>query len=421
MFDKTSVKRRLSAQDIIESICNLKQLIFEVTDACNLRCKYCGYGDLYFGYDKRESSFLPIEQAKAVIDYLVTFWKCYLPKAQSPLTYISFYGGEPLLNMPFIKEIVSYVENLDINRVFEFSMTSNALLLNRHMDYLVDKRFHLLISLDGDKQGNDYRVTPLGNSSFETVYANSKMLQEKYPDYFREYVNFNSVLHSLNSVKATFDFINKEFQKTPTISELNDSHIREDQRHYWNSIYRNKIESIQSEENSQDLENDLFIENPETFNLLVFLHQYSGNIYKDYESLLVDPEHISLCPTGTCIPFSRKMFITVTGKILQCEKIDHNFALWFISKDLGIELDIELIVDRINNYYDKFRPQCSKCAKKRGCTQCMYFIDNIECLNPKCTSFCSKEMFNKYVDNSMGYLAKHPDLYDKLTAEVYVD
>ena len=46
MFDKTSVERRLSSQDIIESLSNLKQLIFEVTDACNLRCKYCGYGDL---------------------------------------------------------------------------------------------------------------------------------------------------------------------------------------------------------------------------------------------------------------------------------------------------------------------------------------------------------------------------------------
>lgn len=40
--------------DIEQNLINLKQLVFEVTDACNLRCKYCGYADLYEGYDKRE-------------------------------------------------------------------------------------------------------------------------------------------------------------------------------------------------------------------------------------------------------------------------------------------------------------------------------------------------------------------------------
>ena len=421
MFDKTSVERRLSSQDIIESLSNLKQLIFEVTDACNLRCKYCGYGDLYFGYDKRESNFLPIEQAKAVIDYLVSYWRKYPPKAKCPTTYISFYGGEPLLNMTFIEEIVEYVENLNIDRTFEFSMTSNAVLLDRYMDYLVEKKFHLLISLDGDKSGNGFRITPSGKESFDTVFANAKTLQSKYPEYFQEYVNFNSVLHSLNSVQSTYRFIKKEFQKTPTMSELNDSHIKEQHREYWNSIYRNKIESIRSAENSEELERELFIENPETFDLLVFLRQYSGNTFKDYESLLVNPDNISLCPTGTCIPFSRKMFVTVTGKILQCEKIDHNYALGNVSKETGVTLDINSIVDRINGYYDKLRLRCSKCAKKLGCTQCMYFIDDLDCSKPFCSSFWSSKMFEQYMDNSLGYLSEHPELYDKLTTEVYVD
>lgn len=30
------------------SIGNLNQLVFEVTDACNLQCKYCGYRELYW-------------------------------------------------------------------------------------------------------------------------------------------------------------------------------------------------------------------------------------------------------------------------------------------------------------------------------------------------------------------------------------
>ena len=37
----------ITADMVKEELANLKQLVFEVTDACNLRCKYCGYGELY--------------------------------------------------------------------------------------------------------------------------------------------------------------------------------------------------------------------------------------------------------------------------------------------------------------------------------------------------------------------------------------
>ena len=45
----------IKANDNFHNLRNLPQLVFEVTDACNLRCKYCGYGNIYEGYDKREN------------------------------------------------------------------------------------------------------------------------------------------------------------------------------------------------------------------------------------------------------------------------------------------------------------------------------------------------------------------------------
>lgn len=55
--------RRITRDEVLSSLVNLRQLTFEVTDACNLQCKYCGYGDLYFGYDKRETKFLDSNKA----------------------------------------------------------------------------------------------------------------------------------------------------------------------------------------------------------------------------------------------------------------------------------------------------------------------------------------------------------------------
>lgn len=38
--------RRICEKEIMLNL-NLRQLTFEVTDDCNLCCKYCGYGDMY--------------------------------------------------------------------------------------------------------------------------------------------------------------------------------------------------------------------------------------------------------------------------------------------------------------------------------------------------------------------------------------
>lgn len=65
----------ITKEDIEQNLINLRQLVFEVTDSCNLRCKYCGYADLYEGYDKRENKKLPFYKAKLIIDYLFhNYW-----------------------------------------------------------------------------------------------------------------------------------------------------------------------------------------------------------------------------------------------------------------------------------------------------------------------------------------------------------
>jgi uncharacterized protein len=37
----------INTDNIVYALANLPQLVFEITDACNLKCKYCGYGEFY--------------------------------------------------------------------------------------------------------------------------------------------------------------------------------------------------------------------------------------------------------------------------------------------------------------------------------------------------------------------------------------
>lgn len=65
----------LNKEVIYSNIRNLSQVTFEVTDACNLQCKYCGYGELYDGYDTRKSKMLSLEQAYPLLEYLYAHWQ----------------------------------------------------------------------------------------------------------------------------------------------------------------------------------------------------------------------------------------------------------------------------------------------------------------------------------------------------------
>lgn len=363
--------RRITAREIERNIVNLRQLTFEVTDCCNLQCQYCGYGELYSGYDERKARYMNFEQIRPIIDYLVSLWQSHHSDSGRPLTYFSFYGGEPLLNMKFIKQVINYVDSLVIERRIAYSMTTNAMLLDKQMDYLAKHNFHLLISLDGDSEGQSYRVDHAGRNSFGRVFRNIKMLQEKYPDYFLHNVNFNSVLHNRNSVSRTHEFIMNEFGKKPHISELNNSGIRPEKRVEFEQTYRNKLESLHQSENYEKLSEEMFMDEPSTNDLLIFLHQYSGNVFRSYNDLFIDPCSASCTPTGTCTPFSKKMFITVNGKIIQCERIDHCFSMGKVSEN-GMEMDLPAIADKFNSWLDKLQKQCSGCYRKRSCVQCLY-------------------------------------------------
>ena len=412
--------RKISHLDIEYSLANLKQLVFEVTDACNLRCKYCAYADLYEGYDQRENLKLPFQKAKLIIDYLYEYWeKRYCIEVNDPIT-IGFYGGEPLLNVPFIQQVINYIESLNpICKKLHYNMTTNAILLDRYMDFLAENEFRLLISLDGDEKGQSYRVDTKGKNSFDKVLANIQLLRSKYPSYFEHYVMFNSVLHNRNEVESTYRFIKDKFGKEPMISPLNNSGVRKDKLQEFYQAYQNVATSIQKANNCEALKNELFIKSPETGALVNYIYHHTGNVFNDYNDLLLGREGSSFPPSGTCIPFSKKMFITVKGRIVQCEKIDHEFALGQLTNK-KVELNLEQAARQHNKYTFRYMNQCKTCAAKQLCTQCVYQIDDIHDKTSKCYSYYSATQHEKQKEYYMDHLDKHPELYNRILKEVVV-
>jgi len=409
----------ISSEQIYDALANLPQLVFEVTDACNLKCKYCYYGEFYEEHDARENSMLPIDKAIRLIDYLNQYWNSPRCTSANTYMYISFYGGEALMNMEFVKAVVAYIEQLDCpRREFRFSMTTNAILLHRYMDYLVEKKFNLLISLDGNEYNHSYRVDHSGRNSFSRVIRNVDLLQERYPEYFRRYVNFNSVLHNRNSVADIYTFIKQRYDKIPSIGELNNSGIRDDKKQEFNDTYRNTMESLHQAEHYEEIENDMFIKGSSYRVFSLYLQRYSGYHFNDYTDLFIDRKQLRYMPTGTCIPFSRKLFVTVNGKILPCERIGQQHYMGVITDD-EILLDVEHITHKYNAYLNKMQKQCSTCKNQPGCTQCLYNLENLE-NHPVCHGYMNDKLHKQVHNAQMHFLHDHPDAYRKIMEETII-
>ena len=414
------MKKHLTPNNIRYALANLPLLTFEVTDACNLKCKYCGYGEFYNDYDERKDQNLPFEYARQLLDYLADYWNSNRNISSDRNVYIGFYGGEPLLNMTFVKKVVDYVEKMPVHhRHLSFAMTTNAILLDKHMDFLAEKQFNLLISLDGNAFNDGYRVDKAGNPSFDRVVRNVNLLRERHPDYFRQRVNFNSVLHNRNSVQDIHDFFKREYDKIPSIGELNNMGIREDKRELFNMTYRNQVESLMQSEHYEEIDKERFISSPTYQSVCTFLHQYCDFVYRDYNELLYGKTKESGWITGTCMPFGKKMFVTVNGKILPCERIGQQFALGTVNEN-GVALDFDEIAKKYNQYFAKLESQCDGCFNRKSCVQCIFNLEDLD-NNPICNGCMNHSDFESYKAQNMAFITANPEAYYRLMEEVIVE
>lgn len=405
-------------EHIAHALANLSQLVFEVTDACNLKCKYCAYGDLYEDYDTRHNKKMNFDMARRMIDYLYPFWTSNQNTSSQHVLYISFYGGEPLLNMPLIEKIVEYTKGLNIpHRTIRFSMTTNAMLLNQYMDYLVEKDFSLLISLDGNRENDSYRVDHSGQPSFDRVIRNVDLLKERYPKFFLNNVNFNSVFHNRSSVEEVYSFIKGRYEKVPNISDLNNVGVKPNKRDEFKAMFHPLRKSLNTSSRKDEIKEGLSLNDPEYRGLILFLRKYSGFAYEDYTDLLYEKGDSAFIPTGTCLPFTRKLYLSVNGKILPCERIGQQFCLGEICGD-KVKLDPLAIVKKYNERLARMEKTCKSCYNKKTCSQCMYNLEGIDD-KPKCNGFMDKKAFQTYFSHNMSLISQRPSLYKEIMTKVF--
>ena len=101
----------------------VKALCLHICHDCNLRCRYC-FADEGAYHSARE--FMSEETAKKAIDFLIA------NSGNRKMLEVDFFGGEPLMCLQTIKNVVAYArsEAEKAGKKFLFTTTTNALLLD---------------------------------------------------------------------------------------------------------------------------------------------------------------------------------------------------------------------------------------------------------------------------------------------------
>jgi len=385
-----------------------QQVIFEVTDKCNLNCTYCSYGALYTNYDERYKKDMDFKTIKTVIDYYTPFWKKRAKGKFREKINISFYGGEPLLRLDLIKKAIHYLEKIGLpNDFFTFSLTTNALLLKRSIDFLVEYGFALLISLDGNEYNHSFRVDHNGKNSFKRVLDNIRFIKEKYPKYFDEKVNFNTVLHKRNNFTEINDFFDKEGLPRPSIAELSIANAKDANQILEYTYKSNKNDEVRSLEE--------YIEKRSVqATQLSFFRKYCIKHYQNHIDLYQFYSKQTISPTGTCLPFSLRVFVTANRKLLSCEKIGNQFQFGYIDDNNQIVIDTEKALKQFNEYTSSYMQYCRTCYRRSECKICA-FREGLLNKNSICPEYVSEDKFMQEVQFNISIIEKKPELYNKVT------
>lgn len=363
--NKPSVIKHPQTYFIKSLLGNLKKITLQVTQACNFKCRYCGYaGENYLNRHHNGQS-MTWDVAQNAIDFFIA------NSINTSVVYVGFYGGEPLLELELIKKCIEYIEQKLYGKKIEYYITSNGSLINEKVVELVNRYpIHLTISLDGPKEmhNKNRRYAMNGGSTYDDVIEAIRYLKNNVSDY-KNKVTINSVIDQQENYYTYYSYFNTE----NAVSDIFHS--------------ENLIDDSRLNRNISISNNYLIPYTRQTINSYIKLlsEEYSTDavtysILKDIEELSdrftpTDKLSDTFHHAGPCVPGYNRLFVTVDGTLFPCEKCSENSKALKIG-DIFNGYDYSAIEEILNIGW-LTEEQCKNCVIMRHCTVCAQQIDDI--------------------------------------------
>lgn len=377
----------------------LTGLVLGISENCNLRCTYCTASGRYVNERTHKSANMPRHIALKSIEY-------FLDHADRDDCYISFYGGEPLLQKKLVHECMQYASL--INPKVRFNLQTNGYLLDGHF-FKILREFdsNISISLDGPKEIHDKgRLTASGKGTFDKIMANIQCMADMDYEYLKKKMTIKFTLDSLKCIEDIIEFYNnhpilkninvnvgrinflglKEHLKAEKFEEFSSSHIELAHQRYKDGMISGNLDGIKFE--------------------YAF---FSRGIEPLTQAARVASKMV---PNGPCTLGGLKLFVNVNGQFRPCEKTDRLPIIGDIEN--GFYWDV---IEKMENDYLSNCDPCRECWAISLCRLCWVHVypdssqQSQEFKNVRCEGIRAKQKheLKTYID----IIEKAPDAFAK--------
>ncbi len=358
---QTSAFSEQNLAEILDSTC--RHLTLNITEACNLRCRYCVYGGEFTEERTHSAKTMSWSVARKSIDY-------FLAKKCSDQR-LTFYGGEPLLNWELAKFCIEYVRNSKEARDVTVNMVTNLTVLTEEQAcFLISNDIHLHISLDGPEAVNDAaRIFQHGAGTHKRVVGNILLLKKLSPEYCATRLLIKCTFNENNSLSDIFSY----FSLAPfidldvSISAVRkpDGEVGQDQTREL-AGWHHELDSLISEYH-KDVQAGI----PRNHRLFQRLFSY---VFTTVACRPITVASSAELMNRLCIPGGNGIFVNTDGRFYTCENFSQaDFCIG--SVDDGIHLNaVKKLVDDYTRFCSDL---CHHCWASRLCSLCyLHTLDN---------------------------------------------
>ncbi|WP_368293436.1 thioether cross-link-forming SCIFF peptide maturase [Dehalobacter sp. TBBPA1] len=276
----------------------IKAMCLHVAHDCNLRCKYCFAGTGPFGGNRE---LMNVKTGKKALKFLLDH------SGDRGHCEVDFFGGEPLMNLPVIRELIVYGREIaaQAGKKIKFTLTTNAVLMDEETArFLEDEGISVVLSLDGRKEVND-RMRPFlnGAGSYDRIMPQILKFTEMRPETSRYAVG------NYFYVRGTYTHFNKDFYKD--VLHMADSGIRrisvEPVVASPQEVYAFREEDLAEIKESYDILGEKVLEYREAGKEFVFFHFNAGLdegpcLIKRLSGCGAGHEYVAVSPEGDIYP-----------------------------------------------------------------------------------------------------------------------
>lgn len=385
----------------------LQQITLELTESCNLACRYCIYGEENIDFRKFSNKVMNWEVARAAIDYA-------LSHSDKKLA-VTFYGGEPLLHYNLLKQSVEYVLKNKEEKECIFSMTTNLTLITNEMAcYLAQvPEFSVVCSLDGnERMHNKNRVFKNGSGSYDRAIKGLKNLVEAYGDRAENNISLSMVMDTpVND--ETMGITQEFFEQLSWLPEKivkRISYIRPSSDKEMAALSQNSDEvytepigdwslNRQLDESADRAFTDDFLER-----MLLSIHN----------RILTKEPVQKYQLNGCCYPGSRRLYVSANGDFYICERIGKAPILGNVFEGVNKTVVLEEYHER---YVKNSIPHCAECWAVNLCEMCfMECYDEAGFNKDKKNMACvrMKHTIERNLKAYFSLLEEKPEIIEKL-------